>query len=273
MYVVVTFFQRLYHFDDLIRWGGHVVLVAIVFAETGIMAGFFLPGDSLLVTAGLLASAGLLNVWVLLLELTLAAVFGDSLNYFVGRKIGPKLFVRDDSWLFNKNHLLRTQRFYEKYGAKTIVLARFVPIIRTFAPAVAGVGQMTYRRFVFFNIAGGIAWVFAMVLLGYFLGRSVPNIDRYVHKIIVVVILVSFIPIVLEYFKSGRALPGLSAAVPCTRCRHRAVGQRVCPTTPAPVHFIRALMRHRRSSYLFKLPSGCRISHLSCDWIFSLAGV
>ena len=204
MHALMEFFQRLYHFDELIRWGGHLILVVIVFAETGVMAGFFLPGDSLLVTAGLLASTGVLNVWQLLGELTLAAILGDSLNYAVGRKLGPKLFTREDSFFFNKNHLLRTQRFYEKYGAKTIVLARFVPIIRTFAPAVAGVGQMRYRRFVIFNISGGIGWVFVMVLLGYFLGRSVPHIDRHVHKIIIFVIFISFIPIVLEYIKSLR---------------------------------------------------------------------
>jgi membrane-associated protein len=202
MHAIVEFFQRLYHFDELIRWGGHGVLIAIVFAETGIMAGFFLPGDSLLVTAGLLASTGILPINVLLVELTLAAILGDSLNYAVGRRLGPKIFTRENSLFFNRNHLLRTQRFYEKYGAKTIVLARFVPIVRTFAPAVAGVGQMKYSRFLLFNIAGGVAWVFLMLLTGFFLGRTIPNIDRHVHMIILVVIFLSFIPIALEYLKS-----------------------------------------------------------------------
>jgi membrane-associated protein len=201
---VIAFFQRLYHFEELIRWGGHIVLVAIVFSETGLLAGFFLPGDSLLVTAGLLASAHTLNVWLLLGELSVAAILGDSLNYAVGRRLGPKLFTREDSFFFHKDHLVRTQRFYEKYGAKTIVLARFVPIVRTFAPAVAGVGQMRYWRFLFFNIAGGIAWVFAMVLTGYYLGRSIPNVDRHVHKIILAVIFLSFIPIGMEYLKARK---------------------------------------------------------------------
>jgi membrane-associated protein len=201
---LVELFQKLYHFEDLIRWGGHVVLIAIVFAETGIMAGFFLPGDSLLVTAGLLASAGTLNVWLLLGELSVAAILGDSLNYAVGRRLGPKLFTKEDSLFFNKKHLIRTQHFYDKYGTKTIVLARFVPIIRTFAPAVAGVGQMNYSRFIAFNIIGGLAWVFLTVLLGYFLGRSIPHIDQHVHKIILLVIAVSFLPIVWEYWKSRR---------------------------------------------------------------------
>jgi membrane-associated protein len=201
---VFEFFHRLYHFDALIRWGGHAALVGIIFAETGIMAGFFLPGDSLLVTAGLLASAGLLNVWRLVIELSLAAVLGDNLNYFTGRRLGPALFVRDDSIFLNKAHLFRTQRFYEKYGAKTIVMARFVPIIRTFASAVAGVGQMNYRRFLFFDITGGCAWVCSMVLAGYFLGQSIPHIDRHIHEVILAVIVLSFIPIGLEYLKSRK---------------------------------------------------------------------
>jgi membrane-associated protein len=204
MHTLIEFFQHLYHFEELIRWGGHIVLVTIVFAETGIMAGFFLPGDSLLVTAGLLASAGTLNVWLLLVELSAAAIIGDSLNYAVGRRLGPKLFNREDSLFFHKDHLVRTQRFYEKYGAKTIVLARFVPIVRTFAPAVAGVGQMKYSRFIFYNITGGLAWVFSMVLMGFFLGHSIPNIDRHIHIVILVVIFVSFIPIGVEYLKSRK---------------------------------------------------------------------
>lgn len=207
MQTLVDFFHKLYHFDELIQWGGHVVLVAIVFAETGIMAGFFLPGDSLLVTAGLLAAAGKLNVWLLLAELSAAAVIGDTLNYSVGRRLGPKLFNKEDSLFFKKDYLLRTQRFYEKYGAKTIVLARFVPIVRTFAPAVAGVGQMNYSKFIFYNVVGGVGWVFSMILVGFFLGHSIPNIDRHVHKIILIVIFLSFIPILVEYLKSRRGAP------------------------------------------------------------------
>ena len=203
---MIEFFQRLYHFEALIQWGGHIVLIAIVFAETGIMAGFFLPGDSLLVTAGLLASAGTLNVWLLLGELSVAAILGDSLNYSVGRKLGPRLFTREDSIFFHEDHLIRTQRFYEKYGAKTIVLARFVPIIRTFAPAVAGVGQMKYSRFIFYNIAGGLAWVFLMVLTGFFLGQTIPHIDQHIHIVILIVIFLSFIPIGMEYFKNRRQI-------------------------------------------------------------------
>lgn len=204
METLLDFFHKLYKFDELIRWGGHTVLVSIVFAETGILAGFFLPGDSLLVTAGLFASAKVLNVWVLLAELSAAAILGDTLNYSIGRRMGPKLFNREDSFFFRRSHLERTQRFYEKYGAKTIVIARFVPIVRTFAPAIAGVGQMNYGRFLFYNVVGGLAWVFSMVLTGYFLGSTVPNIEKHIHKVILIVIFLSFIPIFVELYKARR---------------------------------------------------------------------
>lgn len=202
---MIDFFQRLYHFDELIRWGGHFGLIAIVFCETGIMAGFFLPGDSLLVTAGLLAAAGHLNIYVLVAELIAAAVLGDSFNYAVGKRIGPKIFSREDSVLFHKNHLLRTKRFYEKYGPKTIVIARFVPIVRTFAPTVAGIGEMKYSTFLTYNILGGVAWVCSMLFTGFFLGRMIPNVDKHVHKIILIVIFLSILPAVFEIWKEKRA--------------------------------------------------------------------
>lgn len=204
MHQLIDLFRNLYHFEDLIRWGGHFILITIVFCETGIMAGFFLPGDSLLVTAGLLASAGNLNVYLLLAELSAAAILGDTVNYAVGRKLGTALFTREDSLFFNKKHVIRTHQFYEKYGPKTIVLARFVPIIRTFAPAVAGVGQMTYSTFILYNVIGGLAWVFATILIGFFLGNSIPHIDKHIHEVILVVIFVSFLPIAWEYWKSRR---------------------------------------------------------------------
>lgn len=204
MTALLEFFHKLYHFDELIRWGGHAILIAIVFAETGVMAGFFLPGDSLLVTAGLFAAQGHLNLIQLLVELSLAAIIGDSLSYSVGKRMGPKLFSKEDSLFFHKKHLLRAKRFYEKYGNKTIVIARFVPIVRTFAPVVAGVGEMDYRRFVTYNVLGGIAWVFSMVLVGYFLGKSIPNIDKHVHKIILAVIFLSILPAIIEIWKERR---------------------------------------------------------------------
>lgn len=196
---LLEFFKTLYHFDELIRWGGYAVLIAIVFAETGLLAGFFLPGDSLLVTAGLLASgSGVLNIWVLILALSAAAIAGDSTGYVIGYHLGPRLFAREDSRLFHKDHVARTQRFYDKYGPKTIVLARFVPIVRTFAPTLAGIGKMRYRTFVTFNVIGGIAWVTSMTLAGYSLGRLIPDIESKLHWVIAIVIVLSFLPILRE---------------------------------------------------------------------------
>ena len=209
MEVVADFFTHLHRFDELIRWGGYTVLVVIVFAETGLLAGFFLPGDSLLVTAGLLASTdGILNVWVLILVLCAAAIAGDSTGYAIGYHLGPRIFTRDDSRFFHKDHLVRTQRFYEKYGAKTIVIARFVPIVRTFAPTVAGAGKMRYRTFLLFNVLGGIGWVASMALTGYFLGRAIPGIEHHLHWVIGIVIVVSFIPILNEWRASRRTRAG-----------------------------------------------------------------
>jgi len=190
--------------DDLIRWGGYAVLVGIVFTETGLLVGFFLPGDSLLVTAGLVAAAGGLNIWWVNSLLIVAAIVGDSVGYAIGARLGPRLFTREQSLLFNPRHVERTRRFYERHGAKTIVIARFVPIIRTFAPVVAGVGQMRYRRFLFYNVAGGVGWVTSMTWMGYLLGRAVPNIADYIHIVVIVVIVVSMIPIVVEILRERR---------------------------------------------------------------------
>jgi len=190
--------------DDLIRWGGYVILVGIVFTETGLLVGFFLPGDSLLVTAGLVAAAGGLNIWWVNSLLIVAAIVGDSVGYAIGARLGPRLFTREQSLLFNPRHVERTRRFYERHGAKTIVIARFVPIIRTFAPVVAGVGQMRYRRFLFYNVAGGVGWVTSMTWMGYLLGRAVPNIADYIHIVVIVVIVVSMIPIVVEILRERR---------------------------------------------------------------------
>ncbi len=193
-----------YSLDALIRWGGYAVLVAIVFVETGLLVGFFLPGDSLLITAGLVAAAGHLNIWWLNVLLIVAAVTGDSAGYAIGARIGPRLFVREKSLLFNPRHVERTRRFYARHGAKTIVIARFVPIVRTFAPVVAGVGEMPYRRFFFYNVAGGIGWVVSMTWAGYLLGQAIPDIDRHIHLIVVIVIVLSVIPIILEVMRERR---------------------------------------------------------------------
>jgi membrane-associated protein len=192
--LIQDFFRTLYNVPELIRWGGMVGLVAIVFAETGLMVGFFLPGDSLLVTAGLFAAKGDLDILWLNLALILAAIVGDATGYFIGYRAGQALYSRPNSFFFRREHLIKTHEFYEKHGGKTIVIARFMPIIRTFAPVVAGAATMTYRRFAAYNVAGGIGWVLSMTLTGYFLGRTIPDIDRHIHLVVAVVILLSLLP-------------------------------------------------------------------------------
>ncbi|MBI2467825.1 MAG: VTT domain-containing protein [Candidatus Rokubacteria bacterium] len=191
-----------YALDDLIRWGGYAVLVGIVFTETGLLVGFFLPGDSLLVTAGLVAAAGGLDIWVLDGLLIVAAVVGDSVGYAIGYRTGPKIFRKEESRWFSRRHLVRTHEFYERHGGKTIVLARFIPIIRTFAPVVAGVGQMAYRRFLFYNVFGGIGWVVSLTWTGYLLGQQIPNINQHIHLVVAVVVVLSVMPIVVEWWKA-----------------------------------------------------------------------
>jgi membrane-associated protein len=193
-----------YSLDALIQWGGYILLVAIVFSETGLLIGCVLPGDSLLITAGLLAAAGHLNIWWLNGLLIAAAIIGDSVGYAIGVRLGPRIFTRQKSLLFNPQHVERTRRFYEKYGPKTIVIARFVPIVRTFAPVLAGVGTMKYRRFLFYNVAGGVGWVVSMSWAGYLLGRTVPNISRHIHILVIVVIVLSCVPIAIELYRERR---------------------------------------------------------------------
>jgi membrane-associated protein len=189
----------------LIQLGGLLMVCIIVFVETGLFVGFFLPGDSLLVTAGVFAATGDLNVVSLLIGGSLCAIAGDQTGYWIGRKMGSALYSRPDSKFFKRRHLEAAHAFYEKHGAKTIVLARFVPIVRTFAPAVAGAAYMSYRTFVVYNIVGGILWVWSMVLAGYLLARSIPNIDEHIHIVIVIVIVLSILPGVVEYVRARRA--------------------------------------------------------------------
>ena len=184
-------------------------LVFIVFAETGLAVGFFLPGDSLLVVAGLVWRAKQLNVALLLFCLFVAAVVGDAVGYYSGLKLGPRLFSREKSFLFRPSHLRKAHEFYEKYGGKTIIIARFVPIVRTFAPIVAGAAEMPYRRFVVYNVVGGFLWVFSMVLAGYFLGSAVEGafdikLEDHIEKVVVVVVLLSLTPPLYEYLKARR---------------------------------------------------------------------
>jgi membrane-associated protein len=194
------------HIDivSLIQTAGYIGLFAIIFAESGLFFGFFLPGDSLLFTAGLLASQGLFNYYVLAIIFAAAAITGDSVGYWFGKKIGPKIFNREDSFFFHKAHIERTHNFYEKYGNKTIVLARFVPIVRTFAPILAGVGEMNYKTFLKFNVIGGLIWGVGISFLGYYLGSKIPGIEDYLTPIIIAIIITSFIPIIFEYLKAKK---------------------------------------------------------------------
>lgn len=201
-------FERFRDLPTLVQAAGYIGLIAIIFIETGFFFGFFLPGDSLLVTAGLLIATGLdMNVYLLGAMLNVAAIAGDALNYWVGRYTGPKIFVRDDSFFFKKKHVERAHDFYVKHGAKTIVLARFMPIIRTFAPLVAGVAKMDYRIFTVYNIIGGTAWIWSMLFTGYFLGRYVPGIDKYIELVIIVVIFLSILPGILAWLKERKRRP------------------------------------------------------------------
>ncbi len=181
-----------------IKAAGILGVAGIVFAESALLIGFFLPGDSLLFTAGLLASQGYLNITLLVVSSFVAAVVGDSVGYSIGKKAGPAIFKNEDSFWFNPAQIARANLFFEKHGAKTIILARFLPIVRTFVPVIAGVGTMRYRTFLLYNVLGGFLWTFGITLGGFFLGKAVPNIDHYLLPIIVLIIFLSILPTVIH---------------------------------------------------------------------------
>jgi len=212
---LIDLLHRLRDLRGLVQWAGYVGLTAIIFSETGLLVGFFLPGDSLLVTAGLLASQPNfgLNVYLLGLILSIAAIVGDSVGYAIGRATGPRIFTRENSLLFNRKHLQRAHAFYERHGGKTIILARFMPIVRTFAPVVAGVAEMEYRSFLAFNVIGGLLWVWSMLFIGYFLGRWVPGIDKHIESVILVVIFLSILPGIIGWWRERRRLGGQGSGV------------------------------------------------------------
>lgn len=196
--------------ERLLSTFGTIGLLVIIFAESGLLVGFFLPGDSLLFTAGLLASQGKLNFAVVLVGCFLAAVAGDQVGYVFGSRVGPSLFRRPDSRLFKQENVARAQEFFAEHGSKTIVLARFVPIVRTFAPIVAGVSGMAYGTFVTFNLVGGLLWAGGVSTAGYVLGETVPSIDRYLLPIIALIVVISLVPVLLEARRSrgkGRTGP------------------------------------------------------------------
>ncbi len=198
---------------DLIETIGYIGIFAIIFAESGVFFGFFLPGDSLLFTAGFLASQGMLSLPILIVGCFIAAILGLQVGYLFGRKVGPKLFNKTDSIFFHKSHLLKAQAFYEKHGAKTIVLARFIPIVRTFAPIVAGVGSMHYPTFIRYNLIGAALWAIGVTLAGYSLGNLIPDVDKYLLPIILLIIVVSILPAVIHILKDPESRASIKAYI------------------------------------------------------------
>src|SRR3972149_5896183 len=212
MDLILDLFHKLRDLDALVAWAGMAGMATIIFTETGLFFGFFLPGDSLLVTAGLLSatpdSPVKFDITQLGLLLSAAAIIGDNTNYWVGRLTGPKIFRRDDSMFFKKKYVDEAHAFYEKWGPITIVLCRFMPTLRTFAPLVAGVAVMRYRTFLTFSIIGGVAWIWSMLLTGYLLGRYVPGGAQHVEKVIIIVVLISISPAIIGGIKARRAARG-----------------------------------------------------------------
>ncbi|OGG50582.1 hypothetical protein A2763_04435 [Candidatus Kaiserbacteria bacterium RIFCSPHIGHO2_01_FULL_54_36] len=194
------------HLDlfSIVQLIGYPGIFAVVFLESGVFFGFFLPGASMLFTAGLLASQGVFNVWILVPLVTIAAILGDNVGYWFGAKVGYKLFERPDSRFFKQEHLVQAKIFYERHGFLAIVLARFVPIVRTFTPIIAGIVRMNYKAFVLYNITGGLLWGAGVTFLGYYLGNKIPGIDAYISPIVVAIIFLTTIPLFREYFRQRK---------------------------------------------------------------------
>lgn len=200
----IWYYSRMFDLVAIVKAAGYVGLFAIIFAESGLFFGFFLPGDSLLFTAGFLASQDFLSIWPLVIILVLAAVLGDSTGYAFGAKVGYKIFFKDDSFFFNKANIDHAKMFFEKHGRKTIILARFIPAVRTFVPILAGVGRMNYRVFLTYNVTGGLLWGAGITLLGYFLGSTIPHADRYLLPIIAAIIFVSVLPTFVHLWRDPK---------------------------------------------------------------------
>ena len=198
--------ESIFHLDliKIIESIGYLGLFAIIFAASGLFVGFFLPGDSILFTAGFLASQGFFNILLLTPMTFVAAVAGDNVGYAFGKKVGPKLFKREDSIFFHKKHLIRAKSFYDKHGGKTITIARFLPVVRTFAPIVAGIGQMPYKKFLMYNLLGGFLWAVCIPFAGYFLGNLIPGVDKYLLPIIIVIVLASVAPSVIHLIRERK---------------------------------------------------------------------
>jgi membrane-associated protein len=201
---LLEFFNRLRDVKALIAWGGYVGLTAIIFAETGLLIGFFLPGDSLLVTAGILASQGHFNIYLLGVLLSTASILGNAVGYYIGRVGGHRLFRREESRFFKPRYLRQAHGFYEQHGGKAVILARFMPIVRTFVPVVAGAAEMDYRRYTIYNVIGGLLWIWGLLFTGDLLYRYIPGVERHTEWLIVTVILLSLLPGVIGWLRSRR---------------------------------------------------------------------
>lgn len=185
-------------------WLGYALLAGIVFAETGLLVGLFLPGDSLLFTVGVVAGSGGLDIYEICALLVVASIVGDQTGYFLGHRSGPRIFTRPDSKLFKQQYVVETQAFYAKHGGKTLIYAKFVPIVRAFAPFMAGVGRMPYLRFLGFNIVGGVSWVLSMTLAGYYLG-TIPFIHRNFEKVVIGIVVITVLPLIIPFLRARRA--------------------------------------------------------------------
>lgn len=204
MHTLIEWFNRLRDVQSLVQTAGYAGLTALIFAETGLFIGFFLPGDSVMVSAGLFAQRGYLSIGLLGSLLTAASIVGDSTGYWIGRATGPRMFRREDSLLFKRRHLIAAHEFYERHGGKAVIIARFMPVIRAFAPVVAGIGEMPYSRYVMYSIAGSVLWVWSMLLLGYSLGRYVPGVASHIDIVVVLIVLVSVAPALIARLNARR---------------------------------------------------------------------
>ena len=210
---LVELFHRLQDVTALIAWGGYVGLTLIIFAETGLLVGFFLPGDSLLVTAGILSSQGHFNVFLLGVLLSVASILGNAVGYYIGHVGGTRLFRREESRFFKPRYLRQAHEFYEHHGGKAVILARFMPIVRTFVPVVAGAAEMNSRKYTLYNVVGGLAWIWGMLFTGYFLNRYIPGVEQHTGSVIIIVIALSFMPGVIGWFRSRRSAKATDAGV------------------------------------------------------------
>ena len=204
---ILDFFHRLRDVKALVVWGGYVGITAIIFAETGLLIGFFLPGDSLLVTAGIFASQGHFDIFVLGALLSAAGILGNAAGYYIGRVGGTRLFRKEESRFFKPRYLRQAHEFYERHGGKAVILARFMPIIRTFVPVVAGAAEMDYRKYTVYNVIGGMLWIWGMLFTGDVLNRYIPGVERHTGWVIVIVVLLSFLPGIIGLLRARKRKP------------------------------------------------------------------